>query len=330
MVNQLPLPDIIISTGKISYDNLNEFYKKFTEIIKSNSARHFINDFQETEENFTIYRNVMVGCSICKMESIELITFVVDALKEQKNFHVNIVPHPLVKYNYRKLLKFLKTPDHINLSEIGLPFWCQTRIETVTPDKLKLLKEIGCARLSFGIEHGNEEFRKRWLQRSTTNALIINNFKNVKDSGIPFSVNNIVGFPHETRELAFDTIRLNRHVDADDRNAYLYTPFHGTPLRVECEKLGLVKNEDIVQSIVTGESLLDMPQFPKKEVQAIVKTFNMYVKFPESQWPDIKKAEEDSPEGQKIYKELKQEFMDKFFDVKKQAIKGESSNVRKK
>ena len=66
-----------------------------------------------------------------------------------------------------------------------------------------------------------------------------------------------------------------------------------------------------------------MPQFPKKEVQAIVKTFNMYVKFPESRWSDIKKAEEDSPEGQKIYKELKQEFMDKFFDVKKQAIKGE-------
>jgi radical SAM superfamily enzyme YgiQ (UPF0313 family) len=214
--------------------------------------------------------------------------------------------------------------------EIGLPFWCQTRIETVTPEKLKLLKEIGCVRLSFGIEHGNEEFRKRWLLRSTTNALMINNFKNVKDSGIPFSVNNIVGFPHETRELAFDTIRLNRHVDADDRNAYPYTPFHGTPLRVECEKLGLIKNEDIVQSVVTGESLLDMPQFPKKEVQAIVKTFNMYVKFPESRWSDIKKAEEDSPEGQKIYKELKQEFMDKFFDVKKQAIKGESSDVRKK
>jgi hypothetical protein len=56
----------------------------------------------------------------------------------------------------------------------------------------------------------------------------------------------------------------------------------------------------------------------------------MYVKFPESRWSDIKKAEEDSPEGQKIYKELKQEFMDKFFDVKKQAIKGESSDVRKK
>jgi len=73
-----------------------------------------------------------------------------------------------------------------------------------------------------------------------------------------------------------------------------------------------------------------MPQFPKKEVQAIVKTFNMYVKFPESRWPDIKKAEEDSTEGRKIYEELKQEFMNKFFDVKKQAIKRESSDVRKK
>ena len=33
---------------------------------------------------------------------------------------------------------------------------------------------------------------------------------------IPFSVNNILGFPHETYELALDTVRFNRHVDSDD------------------------------------------------------------------------------------------------------------------
>ena len=30
----------------------------------------------------------------------------------------------------------------------------------------------------------------------------------VKKVGIPFSVNNIIGFPYETRELAFDTIEF--------------------------------------------------------------------------------------------------------------------------
>jgi anaerobic magnesium-protoporphyrin IX monomethyl ester cyclase len=202
--------------------------------------------------------------------------------------------------------------------DIGLPFWCQTRIETVNEERLKLLKEIGCARLSFGLEHGNEQFRKHYLRRMVTNDLMVQNFKIVKNSGIPFSVNNIIGFPHETEELAFDTIRFNKMIDSDDRNAYQFTPFHGTPLRDECERLGFVKYEDIVQSFVVGDSILDMPQFPKKRVMAITKTFNMYVKFPESRWPEIRLAEADSPEAQRIYNDLKQEFMDRFFNVKSQ------------
>jgi hypothetical protein len=140
-------------------------------------------------------------------------------------------------------------------------------------------------------------------------------FKIVKDSGIPFSVNNILGFPHETYDMAFDTIRFNRLVDADDRNAYPYTPFHGTPLREECERLGYLKYEDISHSLVVGieDSPLDMPQFPREKVIGLVNTFNMYVKFPEARWPEIRMAEEDTPEGRKIYYELKREFTERFF-----------------
>jgi anaerobic magnesium-protoporphyrin IX monomethyl ester cyclase len=197
--------------------------------------------------------------------------------------------------------------------DIGLPFWCQTRVETVQAERFKLLKEIGCARISFGIEHGNEEYRRTWLQRPVSNQTMIDKFKIVRDSGIPFSVNNIMGFPHETEEMAFDTVRLNKFVDSSDRNAYHFSPFHGTPLREECEKLGYLKNEDLVQSFVIGDSLLDMPQFPKSRVMSLIKTFNMYVKFPEERWPEIRKAEEETPEGQRLYAELRKEFIDRFF-----------------
>lgn len=198
--------------------------------------------------------------------------------------------------------------------DIRLPFWCQTRIETVTPERMKLLKEIGCARMSFGLEHGNEAFRKTWLQRPVTNDLMVKNFKIVKDSGIPFSVNNIMGFPHETYDLAFDTIKFNRRIEANDRNAYPFTPFHGTPLRTEVERLGFLKDADIVQSVVVGKSLLDMPQFPQDKVMGLVKTFNLYVRFPEIRWKDIRRAEGDTPEAEKIYNELKQEFMQRYWD----------------
>lgn len=197
--------------------------------------------------------------------------------------------------------------------EIGLPFWCQTRIETVTEDRLKRLRDAGCARLSFGLEHGNEGFRKQYLRRAVTNELMVKNFKVVNDSGIPYSVNNIMGFPHETYDLAMDTVRFNRLVDSTDRNAYPFTPFHGTPLRTLCEQLGFIRDEQIVQSVIVNGSLLDMPQFPQNKVNGLVKTFNLYVKFPESRWPDIKKAEEDTPEGNRIYNELKEEFVGRYF-----------------
>ena len=58
---------------------------------------------------------------------------------------------------------------------------------------------------------------------------------------------------------------------------------------------------------------MDMPQFRKKEINSLVKTFNMYCRFPESRWNEIEKAEEDSPEGNKIYEGLKKEFMDKYW-----------------
>ncbi len=193
--------------------------------------------------------------------------------------------------------------------EIGLPFWIQTRPETVRRELFETLKEIGCHRISFGVEHGNEEFRKRVLGRKVTNEKIIRSLQIVNEIGIPFSVNNIIGFPEETYELAFDTIELNRHIDADDRNAYPFTPFHGIPLREDCDRLGLTKYEDIVESLVATGSLLDMPQFRKERVDALCKTFNLYVHFPKERWPEVKMAEENSALGESIFNNLKEEYL---------------------
>ena len=196
--------------------------------------------------------------------------------------------------------------------DINLPFWCQTRPENMDYHRTKKLKDIGCHRISFGVEHGNEAFRKKVLNRNVKNSKIISGLNTVNEVGISFSVNNIIGFPHETYELAFDTIELNRQFHADGRNAYPFTPFHGTPLREECERLEFVKNQDLVHSFVAQGSLLDMPQFSKKTIDGLSKTFNLYVKFPKSRWPEIKKAESDSPEGQEKYLQLKQEYIETY------------------
>ena len=38
----------------------------------------------------------------------------------------------------------------------------------------------------------------------------------------------------------------------------------------------------------------------------------MYVKFPRNRWKDIEKAEKEDTEGEKIYKELREEFLEKY------------------
>jgi radical SAM superfamily enzyme YgiQ (UPF0313 family) len=191
--------------------------------------------------------------------------------------------------------------------DIKLPFWMQTRPETLSEEKVKRLADVGLHRISFGVEHGNEEFRKKYLARSFKNKDIIEKLKIPHRYGVQYSVNNITGFPHETRELAFDTIELNRHIDSNNQNLYAYVPFHGTPLRKICEDLGYVKHEDITRCL-TDKPMLDQPQYSAEEVEGLQRCFVLYVGMPKSRWKDIVKAEKNTPEGNRIFAELKEEY----------------------
>lgn len=197
-------------------------------------------------------------------------------------------------------------------SDIRLPFWMQTRPETITHDNIKKLADVGLHRISFGIEHGNEDFRARVLDRRWKNADIIEALKIPHQYGVQFSVNNVTGFPTETRELAMDTVELNRLIDADNANLYSFTPFHGTPLRRMCEEMGLVGTETITKCL-TDTPVFDQECYPVGEVMGLRKCFVLYVSLPKERWPDIRRAEADTPEGNRIFAELKQEYMDRYF-----------------
>ncbi|MBI4680529.1 MAG: B12-binding domain-containing radical SAM protein, partial [Nitrospirae bacterium] len=145
--------------------------------------------------------------------------------------------------------------------KICLPFWCQTRIETITEKRVKMLEDMNCDRISIGLEHGNEAFRKTVLNTHFTNKQVIEAFAILEKSRIPVTVNNIIGFPDETRELVFDTIKLNRSIKADSINAYFFVPYRGTPLRQHCIDRGYIHPNTKTNSLML-ESVLNMPQFP--------------------------------------------------------------------
>lgn len=196
-------------------------------------------------------------------------------------------------------------------SEFNLPFWIQTRPETVKHDRFARLKEVGLLRAAFGVEHGNDEFRQKILHRKVKNEKVIENLKIVTDLGIPISVNNIMGFPTERREHVFDTVELNRHFRSDGINAYSFVPFHGTPLRTLAEDLGFIEKGSLARSI-TAPTMLSMPDFPKEEIEGIRRCFVLYVKMPRERWPEIRQAEALDEQGEKIFRALRDECQEKY------------------
>lgn len=202
---------------------------------------------------------------------------------------------------------------------VKLPFWVQTRPETVNEYKIKKLRDVGLHRISIGVEHGNEEFRRKVIRRNLTNESIVKAIKTIAKCNLPtgISINNIVGFPDETPELAMDTIELNRRIadDVDTMNCYAFVPYHGTVLHALSIKRGYI-NDDTPTSCLTGDPVLNMPQFPKEMIKGIMRTFSMYAKFDKTRWPEIKIAESFTPEGNRIFETLRKEYVQKYFTQK--------------
>jgi anaerobic magnesium-protoporphyrin IX monomethyl ester cyclase len=194
-----------------------------------------------------------------------------------------------------------------------LPFWCQNRPEMITTKRAKRLKDIGCHRMSIGIEHGNEEFRKNILKKPTKNSMIIKAFEILAECGIPATINNIIGFPYETRELVWDTINLNRLVQFDTSNANAFTPFRGTELYDLCIKEGYLEEGTQVNCITKG-SVLNMPQLSQEEISGLIKTFSLYARMPEKYFNKIKLCEKKSEEANKTFKELGDIYKVLFFN----------------
>jgi radical SAM superfamily enzyme YgiQ (UPF0313 family) len=138
-------------------------------------------------------------------------------------------------------------------------------------------------------------------------------FKLMDNYSIPITVNNILGFPGETRELVFDTIELNRQLGTDSVNAYIFTPYRGTSMYNDAASKGYIDPDAETNSIITS-SILTMSTMSKDEIMGLVRTFSLYVKFPKEEWPEIACAEEFTPEGDAKFHELSKRYYERFFD----------------
>jgi len=231
--------------------------------------------------------------------------------------------HHNIKYNFFWADTFLMmSKKELNefcemYREINLPFWIQTRVETVTYERIKKLKDVGLHRISIGIENGNEKFRREVMKKKFSNKRAIKAAEIIAEVGVPYNTNNMVGYPGETREIAMDTVRLNRFMpNVDNVNCFTFTPYYGTPSRDTAVERSFMEKDTIAPGNA-DDSILSMSEFPIEEIRGFRKAFALYVKFPEFRWPEIRKAEEETPEGIEVFDRLQKEYKELFFNEPK-------------
>ncbi len=198
--------------------------------------------------------------------------------------------------------------------KFNLLFWFNTRPENCTADNLKKVKDAGCYRISFGIECGNEEYRIKVLKRDVSNRHLLEKFKIIAESGIAFSINLIIGFPGETRELIMDTVELVRTISGyDTLTVSMFTPYHGTVLREVAIKNGWLEPLSITKH-TTSKSMLNMPRpyINADELDGLMRAIPLYCYFSKNEWENIRRAETGDPEGNKIFEYYANIYKDKF------------------
>jgi radical SAM superfamily enzyme YgiQ (UPF0313 family) len=195
-------------------------------------------------------------------------------------------------------------------SDFRIPFWMNTRSETITEHRAECLEKMNMLRMNFGIEHGNYDYRLNMLKRRVTNEVMLESFAYTANRSYTVTGNCIIGMPEENRALIFDTIEFCRKLpkSVEFTGAFIFAPYHGTELRRIAEQKGYIDSETICDIQNPTISMLDQPQLQRNEVIGLARTFGLYQVLPKSEWKWIEKAESDTQEGRKIFDKLEKQY----------------------
>ena len=125
--------------------------------------------------------------------------------------------------NQARIKKFTQLITPTNLT------WdCYVRVELATKEMLKMMAEAGCTQIRFGVETGNETFRRKSKGLSATNKKYLQFVEDCKTLGIETFASYIIGFPEETEQDILYTIAFADRLDTNIAGFYKLTPYPGT------------------------------------------------------------------------------------------------------
>jgi len=120
----------------------------------------------------------------------------------------------------RKVDAWLEEFAEVYPREVGLPFFCLTRANVLTPDNLAALKRAGLHSLTMSIEAGNEYVRNTIVKRHMRQHQIVDAYDLCARAGVVTFANTILGIPlpaevmarHGKRPIDYDIESLDLNI----------------------------------------------------------------------------------------------------------------------
>lgn len=145
------------------------------------------------------------------------------------------------------------------IQQVNLPFRCATRPETVTDDRIRMVKEAGLNVMGLGIESGDPTYRTEHLNRRYSQDQVRNAVEIIKRHDIITYGFFIIGMPYETRETIQSTLDLIQSLDLDHYMITLCYPFQGTPFYDVAIREGLFHSEGSKVPNIWEDTPLELP-----------------------------------------------------------------------
>jgi len=142
---------------------------------------------------------------------------------------------------------------------------CGTRVDMLTQDLLAKMKVAGCVSVWFGVESGTQQVLDA-MKKGISPELTMKVLGWVRKAGLMPVPNVILGFPGETKESAWKTIKFVEKVAPDAVGFYnVATPFPGTPMYDLVKAKGWLRITDF-DMYDTTKPIFETPQLSMKEL----------------------------------------------------------------
>jgi radical SAM superfamily enzyme YgiQ (UPF0313 family) len=266
--------------GSVDFHGIKGLAWRDGDQIIVNSPRPFIKDLQKyrmplIKGPFTFIvtsRGCPAGCTYCiKHVSYQYSTrlrspaLIMEELWQLKKLGINNI-HMYADLFTVNRDQVVELCQRMIAEDIDVKWMCNSRVDFVDEEMLRLMGKAGCWLISWGIESGNERILKN-ARKGADPSKAERSLRWAKKAGIKNWGYFIIGLPGETEETIRETIEFSKKLPLDIALFHVAAPYPGTPFFFEVVEKGWFRPGTRWEQVDMDKgTVLDYPDLPAERL----------------------------------------------------------------